>query len=235
MRQVEREELIRRYMENAMTSVEEENFFIQVALDRNLRVELKAQQLIESTILKDRTLDASEFSLLESRIEATLIGSNPLAAVAVSGIGRWGAALLMLGTVTMLVMLAVPLLPVPHAGLLMPGSAEKIVHPKGAGTLPVDLLRLSAGEAFALPHTFKNVIITQSISDLPRERTEQTRMQEITSHKVISQEKREGRSRGITKRGAESEAENDIAPQTIQTNDDSTHIGVSLIVTPPTK
>lgn len=55
MTRIEREQMIERYVQGMMPSSEEERFLIEVASDPELRYELKASQVIDSAIRKDRS------------------------------------------------------------------------------------------------------------------------------------------------------------------------------------
>jgi hypothetical protein len=75
MTRSEREQQILRYLRGDMTSVEEQNFFIQVALDRELRDELMAQRAIEGSIRGFRDVERTQqHTVLRSRTAALLAG-----------------------------------------------------------------------------------------------------------------------------------------------------------------
>lgn len=102
MNRMQREELIERYLAGAMTPVEEERFLIEVASDPELRHDLKASQVIDSAIRKDRSLGAVPTGRMRAEIAALLVpagslsqGSEESVPTAGSGIlGSWGAGLL---------------------------------------------------------------------------------------------------------------------------------------------
>jgi hypothetical protein len=83
----ERELLLRRYIGGEMTSAEEEEFFIQVALDRELRNELKDHRTIESAIRKDRSAQPSQHTSLRGRTAAMLL-SYPAAEPAIAPVEK---------------------------------------------------------------------------------------------------------------------------------------------------
>jgi hypothetical protein len=76
MTRAERERLIERYLSGAMTSTDESDFFIQVALDKELRQDLKAQRTIESAFRKDRESEPSEHTAMRSRVASSLAASS---------------------------------------------------------------------------------------------------------------------------------------------------------------
>jgi len=76
MTRAERERLIQSYLSGEMSSAEESDFFIQVALDKELRQDLKAQRTIESAFRKDRESEPSEHTALRSRVAMSLAASS---------------------------------------------------------------------------------------------------------------------------------------------------------------
>ncbi|MBS1913648.1 MAG: hypothetical protein JST22_16795 [Bacteroidetes bacterium] len=76
MNRAEREILIERYMNAEMSSAEESDFFIQVALDRELRQELKAQRVIESALRKDLEAEPTEHTAMRARVASILAASS---------------------------------------------------------------------------------------------------------------------------------------------------------------
>lgn len=86
MTRVEREELLRRYLEGEMSLEQEHDFIIQVALDKELRHELKAQQTIDRAFRKDRVVDPSAYASLQSAVSAMIAApaatAEPASAVA---------------------------------------------------------------------------------------------------------------------------------------------------------
>lgn len=65
----EQEQLVERYLSGTMTSAEEEEFFIQMAISAELRTTLKAQQIVDSAIRKHR--DAASQTHRSSRPRLT--------------------------------------------------------------------------------------------------------------------------------------------------------------------
>lgn len=86
MKRAERERLIERYLSGEMNASEEQNFFIEVAADTEMRTELKAYQIVESAVRKDREADAASYADLRSHMLGVLQASNP------AGTGGAGAA-----------------------------------------------------------------------------------------------------------------------------------------------
>lgn len=76
MTRSERELLIERYLNGEMSSVQEQDFFIQVAVDKELRQELKAYRTVESAFRKDREAERSEHTALRARV-ATMLTVTP--------------------------------------------------------------------------------------------------------------------------------------------------------------
>ncbi len=76
MNRAEREQLLERYLSGGMTSGDESDFFIQVALDKELRQELKAQRVIESALRKDEESESTEHTALRSRVAAMLASTS---------------------------------------------------------------------------------------------------------------------------------------------------------------
>ncbi len=73
MQRSERERLLRRYMEGKMSVAEEENFLIEVALRKEVRLELAAQQTIDRALAKDRqAIDPNLYGLLQRDVERSL-------------------------------------------------------------------------------------------------------------------------------------------------------------------
>ncbi len=109
MTRIEREELLRRYLNGEMGLEQEHDFLIQVALDKELRHELKAQQTIDRAFQKDKVVDPSSYASLQGKVAMmlTTVAQEPNAAQASVGkssapslrFGRWvvaGALLLSL-------------------------------------------------------------------------------------------------------------------------------------------
>jgi hypothetical protein len=75
MTRSEREQIIQRYLSGEMSSAEEGDFFIQVALDNELRHDLQAQQTIESAFRKDREAERTGHTALRTRVASMLAGA----------------------------------------------------------------------------------------------------------------------------------------------------------------
>jgi hypothetical protein len=72
----EREQLIQRYMGGEMPLAEEHDFFIQVALDKQLWLDLKAHQTVESAMMKDRVVEPSEIAMMGAQVAAMLAATH---------------------------------------------------------------------------------------------------------------------------------------------------------------
>lgn len=72
MTRIEREELLRRYLSGEMNLEQEHEFFIQVALDKELRHELKAQQTIDRAFQKDRVVNSSAYAPIQDKVAGIL-------------------------------------------------------------------------------------------------------------------------------------------------------------------
>lgn len=77
MMRAEREELLRRYLDGEMNLEQEHDFIIQVALDKELRHELKAQQTIDKAFQKDRVVDPSAYTALQATVAAMIVSPMP--------------------------------------------------------------------------------------------------------------------------------------------------------------
>lgn len=64
----EQERLVERYLDGGMSSVEEEEFFIQVAVDNDLRRTLKAHRIVDSAIRKHRESGHQHHDIVRSRL-----------------------------------------------------------------------------------------------------------------------------------------------------------------------
>lgn len=101
MTRIEREELLRRYLNGEMGLEQEHDFLIQVALDKELRHELKAQQTIDRAFQKDRVVDPSSYASLQGKVAMMLttvaqepnIAQNPAGKSSAPSLrfGRWVA------------------------------------------------------------------------------------------------------------------------------------------------
>lgn len=72
MTRSEREQHIERYLSGQMNPADEQDFFIQAALDRELRYELKALMTVDSAIRKERDAEPAEHTALRTRVAAML-------------------------------------------------------------------------------------------------------------------------------------------------------------------
>ena len=73
MTRIECERLVERYLEGSLDFAEEENFFIQVALDEELRRTLKAYRIVEETLQKQRILSGANHAATRSLVAAALV------------------------------------------------------------------------------------------------------------------------------------------------------------------
>ena len=77
MIRADRDRLIERYMNGQMTQAEEEVFFINAAVNPELRQELKAHRLVETAVRKDRDRLPTGHAALRNRVAATLGSATP--------------------------------------------------------------------------------------------------------------------------------------------------------------
>ncbi|MGE3800138.1 MAG: hypothetical protein AB7H80_03890 [Candidatus Kapaibacterium sp.] len=73
MTRIECERLVERYLEGSLDFAEEENFFIQVALNEELRRTLKAYRIVEETLQKQRILSGANHAATRSIVAAALV------------------------------------------------------------------------------------------------------------------------------------------------------------------
>lgn len=76
MTRTEQERLVERYLNSEMNSADEQEFFIQVAVDSNLRQTLKAYRIVESALRKHRDAAPSQHAESRSRVISTLQGAS---------------------------------------------------------------------------------------------------------------------------------------------------------------
>ncbi len=88
MTRSERERQIERYISGEMNPAEEQDFFIQAALEKELRLELKALVTVDSAIRKDREAEPAEHTALRSRVAAMLAAAPPAQNPAASTVPR---------------------------------------------------------------------------------------------------------------------------------------------------
>ncbi|MGE3799534.1 MAG: hypothetical protein AB7H80_00785 [Candidatus Kapaibacterium sp.] len=108
MKRTEREQLIERYLEGSLTPGEEQEFFIEVATDREMQYDLKASQVVESAIRKDRELAPNSWSGTRTELTAMLTAEGKVGVEAKSGQGSgslssWGAGWIVTATMLLLV------------------------------------------------------------------------------------------------------------------------------------
>jgi hypothetical protein len=88
MTRLERDALIDRYLGGDMSPAEEQDFFIQAAVDKDLRRELKAQQTIASAIRKDSVLPPEDHLAVQVHVAAMLgVGTGKVPAGASKELG----------------------------------------------------------------------------------------------------------------------------------------------------
>ena len=75
MTRIECERLVERYLEGGMDSAAEQDFFIQVALDNELRQTLKAYRIVQDTIRKERELGMSNHVAARQLLAGLLLPS----------------------------------------------------------------------------------------------------------------------------------------------------------------
>ncbi len=76
MKRSEREQLIERYLDGTMTSLEEQEFLIEVAANSELRTELKAYKVVESAVYKDRAADVVSYASLRTHMIGVLANAS---------------------------------------------------------------------------------------------------------------------------------------------------------------
>lgn len=91
MTRTEQERLVERYLNSEMSSADEQEFFIQVAVDSNLRQTLKAYRIVESALRKHRDAALSQHAESRSRIISTLQTAS-MASAGLSGVTPAGVA-----------------------------------------------------------------------------------------------------------------------------------------------
>lgn len=77
MTRTEREQLIERYLQGELTPAEEQEFFIEAATDKEMRYDLKASQVVESAIKKDRKMAPTSWSDTRAHLVAVLAAQKP--------------------------------------------------------------------------------------------------------------------------------------------------------------
>ncbi|MDB5035232.1 MAG: hypothetical protein JWQ98_2473 [Chlorobi bacterium] len=223
----EREELIRHYMTGEMSMAEEHDFFIQVALDNELRIGLKAHRTIDSAIRKDKEIDPSEYAPLGAAVATMLSASHgaPSTSGGSAGAGHAGwslpggsfpAALCAVG-VMFGSLLVTPFLPVPS--LPHPRASVTVAAPAAVPAPPPPDNNMTGGTISTTDVSGESAILNgEHSSHLPGKPTRQ----ETTLH----QEPARG--------GIDSTNRRNVTKPARQ-GDDSTHIGVRTIILPPKK
>src|SRR5437016_383368 len=89
MTRSEREVLIGRFMHGQLDSSQEQDFFIQVAVDKELRQELKAHRTVDSALRKDRDAERISHTSLRARVAAMV--AMPVPDFSAHEIGAGGA------------------------------------------------------------------------------------------------------------------------------------------------
>lgn len=91
MTRTEQERLVERYLNGEMSSVDEQEFFIQVAVDNNLRQTLKAYRIVESALRKHRDAVPPHHAEARSRM-ITMLHTSSVAHAGPSGVTPAGLA-----------------------------------------------------------------------------------------------------------------------------------------------
>lgn len=92
MTRSEREHLIERYLDGAMSVDQEHDLFIEAATNKELRAELKAYRVIDHALRKDSAVEPAGYSAVRAHMQGLLAASTATAAAGQSapGIGRSG-------------------------------------------------------------------------------------------------------------------------------------------------
>lgn len=85
MTRTERERLVEQYLEGSMDFAQEENFFIQVALDDELRRTLKSYRIVDEAIRKERDAGTREHAAARYVVAGMLTATPQPAEAAASG------------------------------------------------------------------------------------------------------------------------------------------------------
>lgn len=203
MTRADREHLLQRYLDGAMSSAEEEEFLIRAALNTDLRMELKAHQTIDRALRKDRTGALVEHTTLRSRVAATLAASAvPEAASSVSSstpasapqagaasttsTGWWGAwsGSIVLGTAGLIVTLMLTLNPFGSATpepLVRPANTVIAPAPSSTMTPPAQSSQQVEGATSPSTGAVRAERNTGSTASLPRA-TAEPRSREVKSN-----------------------------------------------------
>jgi hypothetical protein len=135
MNRTEGERLVERYMSGAMTGAEEQEFFIQVATDSNLRHTLKAYRIVDTAIQKHRDALPAQHTAARSRLTGMLSlpphGPAVPAGTNVAGkAGRYATAIAFVRQWRALIVASVSIALLGFALMGLPGGDPT---PKGAG------------------------------------------------------------------------------------------------------
>lgn len=84
MTRAEREQLIERYLAGELTSIEENDFFLEVGIDPEFRHDLKAYRLVDRAMEKEGDAFDATYTTLRSHVQG-MLASSPVGA-AVNGI-----------------------------------------------------------------------------------------------------------------------------------------------------
>jgi len=108
----EREQLLERYLAGQMSVAEEEEFFIKVALDRELRGELKAHRAIDGAIRKEVASEPGRHSAIRERMMGMVATyPAPVPSVTVTPTAGWPLWLSLSGVLAAVVVSTLLLLP----------------------------------------------------------------------------------------------------------------------------
>jgi hypothetical protein len=146
MTRPEREQLIARYLNGDMPITEEHDFFIQVALDSELRNELKAHRMVDESALNYRNQERTPHTALRARTMA-MLAAYPAARQTPAPPSGWlaragGAMRSLTGQQTMWIILAIVGVGITAASFFM----SEFTDPVPANTLR----RMDTG--VAVPH-----------------------------------------------------------------------------------
>ena len=162
MTRTEREQLIERYLKGELTPKEEENFFIEVATDKEMQYDLKASQVVESAIRKDREAGSASWSGPRAELAAMLAAEPALGEGAPKGGSSgakflrpqggfgWGTATIVIGLLVSCAALLISLVAINRTGpeqeaLPMP-TEQKVEEPVNGRGGASDLYEGREGE-----------------------------------------------------------------------------------------
>lgn len=153
MNRIEREGLLERYLAGDMSAAEVEEFFIKVALDRELRGELQAHRAIDGAVRKEIAAEPGRHSAVRERV-MTLLATTPAPAPTspvdpVAGWSiSWTTSLALVALVAAVLLIVLPMLnregePLPFGastGILVAAIIPPAHLPTGK-TSAIDLLQ----------------------------------------------------------------------------------------------